>query len=86
MIQSEKVKQWRTEVHAAVVEAIKSSGRSQKDIAQELGIGQPKVSEIVRRPAANFRLEYLLTLAEKLGVGVRFNTKLVPPSFEPRVT
>jgi predicted XRE-type DNA-binding protein len=57
----------RAELMARVREAIVAHGWTQVEAAQRLGIGQSRVSDLVRGKRDKFSLDMLVTLATRAG-------------------
>ena len=57
----------RAELMARVREAITEHGWTQAEAAQHLGIGQSRVSDLVRGKRDKFSLDMLVTLATRAG-------------------
>lgn len=57
----------RAELMARVREAIAAQGWTQVEAAQHLGIGQSRVSDLVRGKRDKFSLDMLVTLATRAG-------------------
>ena len=57
----------RAELMARVREAITAQGWTQVEAAEHLGIGQSRVSDLVRGKREKFSLDMLVTLATRAG-------------------
>jgi predicted XRE-type DNA-binding protein len=57
----------RAELMARIREAITEQGWSQVEAAEHLGIGQSRVSDLVRGKRDKFSLDMLVTLATRAG-------------------
>jgi predicted XRE-type DNA-binding protein len=57
----------RAELMAQLRETITSSGWTQTEAAERLGIGQSRVSDLVRGKRDKFSLDMLVTLATRAG-------------------
>ncbi len=61
----------RAELMARLRETIAAKGWTQTEAAVELGIGQSRVSDLVRNKRDKFSLDMLVTLATRAGRTVR---------------
>lgn len=61
----------RAELMACLRETIAAKGWTQTEAAVELGIGQSRVSDLVRNKRDKFSLDMLVTLATRAGRTVR---------------
>lgn len=61
----------RAELMARLRETIAAKGWTQAEAAVELGIGQSRVSDLVRNKRDKFSLDMLVTLATRAGRTVR---------------
>jgi predicted XRE-type DNA-binding protein len=61
----------RAELMARLRETIAAKGWTQAEAAAELGIGQSRVSDLVRNKRDKFSLDMLVTLATRAGHTVR---------------
>ncbi len=61
----------RAELMARLRETITAKGWTQAEAAVELGIGQSRVSDLVRNKRDKFSLDMLVTLATRAGRTVR---------------
>ncbi len=57
----------RAELMARIRETIAAKGWTQADAAEHLGIGQSRVSDLVRGKREKFSLDMLVTLATRAG-------------------
>lgn len=69
----------KAQLAARIADAIATRGLSQVEAAEVLGIGQPKVSAIVRGRLADFSLNRLRTLANRIGLDVTITVTAAPP-------
>jgi len=65
--------QMRAELMTDLREFIRSSGMTQMEAAQRLGIGQSRVSDLMRGKWDRFSLEMLITLEARAGRKVRLD-------------
>jgi len=63
----------RAELMTDLREFIRSSGMTQMEAAQRLGIGQSRVSDLMRGKWDRFSLEMLITLEARAGRKVRLD-------------
>jgi predicted XRE-type DNA-binding protein len=65
--------QMRAELMTDLREFIRSSGMTQMEAAQRLGVGQSRVSDLMRGKWDKFSLEMLITLEARAGRKVRLD-------------
>ncbi|ABQ25559.1 helix-turn-helix domain-containing protein [Geotalea uraniireducens] len=65
--------QMRAELMTDLREFIRSSGMTQMEAAQRLGVGQSRVSDLMRGKWDRFSLEMLITLEARAGRKVRLD-------------
>ncbi|HEU0113566.1 MAG TPA: helix-turn-helix transcriptional regulator, partial [Thermomicrobiales bacterium] len=63
----------KSELAWRIAEQIRASGMTQAQIAAELGIDQPRVSDLLRGRLRRFSLDRLLKLANAAGLDVTIN-------------
>jgi predicted XRE-type DNA-binding protein len=68
----------KAEMARAISLMIEELGLTQLQAADILGIDQPKVSAITRGRLADFSLDRLLTLVNRLGMDIEINVSLNP--------
>jgi predicted XRE-type DNA-binding protein len=60
--------QLRADLMASLRQAIEARGWTQAQAAEALGIGQPRVSDLIRGKWEKFSLDMLITLAVRVGL------------------
>ena len=63
--------QLRADLMASLRQAIEARGWTQAHAAEVLGIGQPRVSDLIRGKWEKFSLDMLITLAVRVGLHPR---------------
>jgi predicted XRE-type DNA-binding protein len=63
-----KILTMRSELMLAIKKHVKTSGVTQAQAAELLGLTQPRMSDLLRGKFHKFNLEMLMTLAEKCGI------------------
>ncbi|OWY79159.1 XRE family transcriptional regulator [Rhodococcus sp. BUPNP1] len=72
----------RSSLMIEIVKRIEEIGWSQRVAAANLGVTQPRISDICRGKIDNFTVESLLKIARPLGIGVHIDTTL-ESDFQP---
>jgi predicted XRE-type DNA-binding protein len=65
--------QMREQVLEALAERLAASGRTQKEVAADLGLAQPQVSALMNRRGDGFSLDRLVDIAVRAGLSVRLS-------------
>jgi predicted XRE-type DNA-binding protein len=73
----------KAELARAISLIIQERGLTQQQAADILGIDQPKVSAITRGRLADFSLDRLLTLVNRLGMDIEINVSSNPEPTRP---
>ena len=73
----------KAELAHAISLMIQERGLTQREAAEVLGIDQPKVSAITRGRLADFSLDRLLTLVNRLGMDIEISVTLNPEPARP---
>ena len=66
----------RSSLMIEIVKRIDEIGWSQRVAAENLGVTQPRISDICRGKIDKFSVESLLKIARPLGIGVHIDTNL----------
>ncbi len=65
----------RSELMVTLVEAIKEKGWTQEQAAEFLGVGQPRISDVVQGRLERFSVDMLMTWLQKLGKDVSVSVR-----------
>ncbi len=65
--------QMRAQVLTALAERLAALGRTQKEVAADLGLAQPQVSALMNLKGDGFSLDRLVDIAVRAGLSVRLS-------------